>query len=191
MRKAGFSYPGACVEDINYRSDRDLKPKLLLRLGTCNYIKEKHNIIIQGATGSGKTYIACAFGIAAVRQFYTVKYIRLPGLLCDFQTATALGIFRSVIDAYAKVNLLILDEWLLYPLADDTFCDLLELAERHYHIASTIFCSSFSTRGWYNKIPNPLLAEAICDRIVHDSYTITVKEKDSMCKVNGIQEKIS
>jgi len=191
MRKAGFSYPGACVEDIDYRPDRDLNPELLLRLGTCNYIRENHNVIIQGATGSGKTYLACALGVAAVRQFYSVKYVRLPDLLSDLQAARMMGTFRSVVDSYAKVKLLILDEWLLYPLADDTSRDLLELAERRYHVASTIFCSQFSTQGWYDKIPNPLLAEAICDRIVHDSYTITVKGKDSMRKVNGIQEKAS
>lgn len=191
MRKADFSYPSACMEDIDYRPDRNLDPELLLRLATCNYIKEKHNVIVQGATGSGKSYIACALGVAAVRQFFTVKYVRLPDLLCDFQTARAMNTFRSVVDSYAKINLLILDEWLLYPLSEETCRDLLELAERRYHTASTIFCSQFSKQGWYDKIPNPLLAEAICDRIVHDAYTITVEGKDSMRKINGIQEKAS
>ena len=80
IRQATFSDPGACLENVEYLPDRGLKQEELLRLGTCNYIQEHHNIILLGATGSGKTYLACALGMAAARRFYAVKYIRLPDL---------------------------------------------------------------------------------------------------------------
>lgn len=127
-------------------------------------------------------------GVAAIRRFYPVKYTRLPDLLCDLQTARATGTFRSAVNAYAKQRVLILDEWLLYPLDEEVSRDLLEIVERRYHTASTILCSQFSIQGWYDKIPNPLLAEAVCDRIAHDAYTVTLGGKESMRKVMGIPE---
>lgn len=84
IRQATFSDPGACLENVEYLPDRGLKQEELLRFGTCNYIQEHHNIILLGATGSGKTYLACALGMAAARRFYAVKYIRLPDLLVEF-----------------------------------------------------------------------------------------------------------
>ena len=87
IRQATFSDPGACLENVEYLPDRGLKQEELLRFGTCNYIQEHHNIILLGATGSGKTYLACALGMAAARRFYAVKYIRLPDLLVEFQIA--------------------------------------------------------------------------------------------------------
>ena len=85
IRQAAFSDPGACLENVEYLPDRGLKQEELLRFGTCNYIQEHHNIILLGATGSGKTYLACALGMAAARRFYVVKYIWLPDLLVEFQ----------------------------------------------------------------------------------------------------------
>ena len=97
IRQATFSDPGACLENVEYLPDRGLKQGELLRFGTCNYIQEHHNIILLGATGSGKTYLACALGMAAVRRFYAVKYIRLPDLLVEFQIARGNGTIRKLI----------------------------------------------------------------------------------------------
>jgi len=183
-----ISYPNACMEDISYLPDRNLDADLLLRLGTCKYISDFRNVVVQGATGSGKTYIATALGVAAIRQFYQVKYIRLPDLLCDLQTARAMETFRTVVNNYAKIRVLILDEWLLYPLSEEESRDLLEIAERRYHTATTILCSQFTVSGWFDKIPNPLLADAVCDRIAHDAYTVTLGGKESMRKLMGIPQ---
>ena len=99
--------------------DRGLKQEELLRFGTCNYIQEHHNIILLGATGSGKTYLACALGMAAARRFYAVKYIRLPDLLVEFQIARGNGTIRKLMAQYKKYALLMIDEWLLYPFEGD------------------------------------------------------------------------
>ena len=144
--------------------------------------------MLLGATGSGKTYLACALGMAAVRRFLTVKYVRLPELLTELAIARSNGIFRKVIQQYKKPALLILDEWLLYPLKETEARDLLEIAEARYKKASTIFCSQFDVPGWRDKIGDPILADAICDRIVHDSYPLVIDCKESMRKRKGVQE---
>ncbi|PAF18470.1 AAA family ATPase, partial [Shouchella clausii] len=96
--------------DIEYHPDRKLDKAQILRLATGNYIEEHHNIILMGASGNGKTYLSCAFGIAACRQLYKVKYIRLPDLLDELAIARGEGTYRKVMKKYKNVNLLILDE---------------------------------------------------------------------------------
>lgn len=132
IRKADLDQSNACIEDIEYHADRKLDPAQIARLATCNYIQEKHNIIIMGASGAGKTYLACAFGMAACRNFYSVKYVRLPELLNELAVARGEGIFKNVIKHYKKVSLLILDEWLLTPLNNSESRDLLEIIESSY-----------------------------------------------------------
>jgi len=186
IRRADFPISDACMEDIEYRSDRNLNKEHLLQLSSCSYITKKHNIIILGATGAGKTYLGCALGMAACRHFYSVKYIRLPDLLDEFLVARGEGIFQKSMQEYKKINLLILDEWLLTPLSPTESRDLLELAESRYSRCSTIFLSQFDVSGWHSKISEVPLSEAILDRIVHNSYTVIIGGEESMRKRNGI-----
>lgn len=189
-RKANFAFSTASVEDIDYRADRELDKALIARLATCRYIEDHHNIILMGATGSGKTYLACAFGNKAADAFYSVRYIRLPELLAELAMARAEGRYNKVLKQYRQAKLLILDEWLLFPLKEAEARDVLEIAESRYQKASTIFCSQFDVAGWHKKLGESTLADAVCDRIVYDSYDILIKGKDSMRKVKGLKDKV-
>lgn len=188
IRTAGFPQSDACIENIEYHADRKLDKAQIARLATCNYIQEKHNLIILGASGAGKTYMSNAFGIAACRNFYTAKYIRLPDLFNELTVARGEGIYKKVMNQYKKVRLLIIDEWLLVPLKDSESRDLLEIVEARHKSSSTIFSSQFSPAGWHGKIGEDTLADAILDRIVHDSYTMLIDGAESMRKRKGIAD---
>ena len=171
--------PGASVEDIEYSPERMLDKTLISRLSSCDYVL--------GATGVGKTFVASALGMAANRSFYAVNYIRLLDLLAELAISRGDGTYRKVMKKYKQVKLLILDEYLLFPLKESEARDLLEIVEARHKVASTIFCSQFAVAGWYAKIGEPTLAEAICDRIVHNSYTIKI-EGNSMRKKKSISQ---
>lgn len=188
IRGANFRYNNACIEDIEYHADRRLDKTQILRLASCTYIQDKHNLIIKGVSGNGKSYLACAFGVAACRQLYTVKYVRLPDLLEELAVARGEGIYKKVMKSYTKVDLLILDEWMLISLRENESRDLLEIVEARHQVASTIFCSQFDTQGWYQKIGEATLADAILDRIIHDSYSIFIDGDTSMRERHGIKE---
>ena len=174
IKNAGFSIPEACVEDIEYHPDRGLDKNLILRLSTCNFVEERHNLIILGATGSGKSYLANAFGVTAARKFHPVRYARLPDLLGELAIARAEGTYRKVMKQLKQIKLLVLDEWMLYQLKEAESRDLLEIAEARYKKASTIFCSQHDVGDWHEKIGESTIADAILDRIVHDSYRIVI-----------------
>jgi len=191
IKKANFDQPQACIADINYSTGRKLNKSLINSLATCSYVAENHNIIIMGAAGAGKSYLACAFGMEACKQFYTAKYVRLPELFVDLAIARGQGDYKKVLNQYTKVKLLILDEWMLVSLTETESRDLLEIIHARHKRASTIFCSQFSPAGWHGKIVEATIADAVLDRIIHDSYTIEIHSdgsKDlSMREVYGIK----
>ena len=189
IKSAGFRDQGACIENIVYSAERKLDRKLIAELSACNYIIEPHNVLLLGATGTGKSYIAQALGVAAARQFIPVKYVRLPDLLADLKIARDNGTYRKMMAFLQKIQLLILDEWLLYPLTEDDAQLILEIVDIRNRKASTIFCSQYSVPGWREKLQNKILADAVCDRIAHDSYEIIIDSKESMRKMTGLKRK--
>ncbi len=185
IKKSGLYISSASIEDIKYHSDRRLDKGQITRLSTCSFIQERHNLIVLGASGAGKTYISCAFGIAACRNFFTVKYVRLPDLLNELAVAKGEGILGKMMKVLKRIQLLIIDEWLLVPLTEGESRLLLEIIEARHKKASTV--SQFAPAGWHGKIGEGPLADAILDRIVHDSYTIMIHGEESMRKKKGIQ----
>ena len=181
LHNARLSIPNATVEGIEYYEDRKLSRKDFTLLSTCKYIEDEHHIIFKGASGNGKTYLACALGEAACRKHLSVKYIRMPELLDELCYAKANNEFKKVVKAYQKVDLLILDEWLIRCLTPEEFYNLFEIIEARTKHGSTIFCTQFETEGWYKRVnPDPEndspISEAIMDRlfITLTRYSLTV-----------------
>jgi DNA replication protein DnaC len=188
IKGASFKMPNACLEDIEYHSDRKLDKETLARLSTCAYISECRNVIVMGATGVGKTYVGCALGNAACRKFLKVKYARLPELLVDLSIARGDGSFRRVMSQYKKYRLLILDEWLLMPLDKQSALDVLEIIDMRHENSSTIFISQSAPGGWHSMLGEGRVADAILDRLIHNSYEILISG-DSMRQKKSFKRK--
>ena len=191
IKNARFADPHASIEDIEYIEDRHLDRQQILRFASCKYIDDGHHIILKGASGNGKTYIACALGNAACRKYKSVRYIRLPELLDELGIAKSCGEFPKVIKAYKKADLLILDEWLIRKLTINEAYDLLEIVEARKD-RSMIFCTQYETEGWYERINadpdnGSPISEAIMDRIIHNSYSVMIDGRESMRQRHGIR----
>ena len=176
-------------------SGRKLNKNLINRLATCEYISEHRNLFITGATGCGKTYMACAFGMEACKQYFNTRYVRLPDLLIDLEMARTDGSYKKVMAKYANPVVLILDEWLLLKPTDSEQRDIFELLHRRRKKSSTIFCSQYEFEEWYDQLDgdDSPLADAIIDRIAHDSYRINITSIDaehdkSMREVYGLDK---
>lgn len=198
IRLAEFDQVEANVMDINYTSGRKLNKSLIQRLSTCEYITEHRNLFITGATGSGKSYMACAFGMEACKQYLNTKYVRLPDLLIDLEMSRNEGTYKRVMSKYANPVLLIIDEWLLLKPSENEQKDIFELLHRRRKKSSTIFCSQYRPDGWYEQLGGDAspLADAILDRIVHDAYKINIESVDSakdisMREIYGMDKSLS
>ena len=152
----------------------------LKKIATNEYIDRHENLIIVGATGSGKSYIACALDVEACNATLKVMYVRLPDLLAELDLAKVQGNYRKRIYQYINCDLLILDEWLLIGTNNAVQQDILEILEKRYRIHSTVFCSQFDVAGWHSKLGGGGLADAIMDRIVSKSQTIKIFGDKSM-----------
>lgn len=175
IRNAKLYDSNACLEAINYRPERQIDKDLIKELATNHYLDDGLNIIIIGASGCGKTWLSNAFGVNACRAKKRVKYMRLPELLSDFELAKIQGTYRKLLKQLGRYDLLILDEFLLTSVNESERNDILELMESRCNKRSTILCSQWSPEGWYQRLGEGPVADAILDRIINSSYSILLQ----------------
>jgi DNA replication protein DnaC len=165
----------AAMEDIDFRSPRGLDRSVMLRLGGCQWIHEHDNVMISGATGTGKSYLACALGHSGCRHGLSTRYYRFSRLLGQLALARADGSYVRLLDRLAKTQLLILDDFGLAPLTDPERRDLLEVLEDRYGKRATLLTSQLPFDHWHAVVGDATFADAILDRIVHNAHKITLK----------------
>lgn len=181
LRQASFSAPEANVSEVIYDPDRKLDKTQILELSNCGWIREKRNVVLTGSTGSGKTWLACALGVAACNAFYSVRYVRLPELLDDLLMDRSEE-WLKLKKRYIKCDLLIIDDWLLESVKAKEAREILEIVESRNGSGSLLLCSQFSPAGWHTKLGEGAVADAVIDRIVYNSYLIDIKGNESMRK---------
>jgi DNA replication protein DnaC len=165
----------AVIEDVDFRHRRGLDQALFMQLSQCAWIKAHQNVIIIGPTGVGKTYLACALAHKACREGYSALYFRLPRLLQDLALSKGDGRYTGLLKSLARADLIVLDDWGLKGFSVDQQHDLLELLEDRHGLRSTLITSQLSTEHWHELITNATVADAICDRLVHNAHRISLK----------------
>lgn len=174
LRAAKLRYP-ASLEDVDLKHPRGLDRQQLLSLGGCAFIQQRHNLLISGPTGIGKSYLACAFVERACRRGHNAAYLRLPRLLQQLAVARGDGSYVRILDRIARLELLAIDDWLLAPLRDSERRDLVEVVEDRSERASTLIASQLPVKDWHASIGDPNLADSICDRLLHNAHRIALK----------------
>ena len=174
LRKAHFRL-SAAVEDIDYAHPRGLTKAVMLELSTCRWAANHQNVIITGETGLGKSYLACALGQKACREGYSVVYRRASRLFDELAQARADGTYPVLLRRLAKAQVLVIDDFGLEVLAVAQRRDLLEVLEDRYGTSSTIVTSQLDTNHWHPVIGDETIADAVCDRLVHNAHRLKLK----------------
>jgi DNA replication protein DnaC len=163
---------GASVEDIDYQNPRGLDRALFLKLAACGWIAEQRNLLITGAAGLGKSWLACALGHKACRENISVLYVRVPRLFADLAVVHGSPGYARLLRTLARVKLLILDDWGPEALNANQARDLLEIFEDRYDKGSIVITSQIPVDRWHDLIGVPTLADAVLDRVIHNAYRI-------------------
>jgi DNA replication protein DnaC len=172
----------ASLEDIDYGASRGLSQQVILELANIQWVAAFRNVLVCGPTGIGKTFIACALGNSAARAGYTVLYLRATRLFETLQQSRGDGSHLKALARLSRVQLLIIDDFLLTPLSDWERRDMLEVIEDRYQARATVITSQCPLNEWYPNIGDPTLADAICDRLLHNAYKVELRGESMRLK---------
>jgi DNA replication protein DnaC len=175
LKEARLRLGQACVENIDYPAKRELDKAVIRQLATCRWVTEHQTVLITGATGTGKTYVACALAHQACRKGYRAFYRRAPRLFDELRVARADGSYPRLLARIARVDVLVLDDFAIAPLADTDRRDLLEVLEDRHGTRATIVTSQLPPTQWHGYLADPTLADAICDRVLHQAHRLMLK----------------
>jgi len=171
IRVAGFPMQAA-LEDLDFSAERGLDRRFVLELGQCTWISSHQNILIFGSTGSGKSFLASAYGVAAARLGFSVRYQRTSRLLHTLTIARQDGSLTQLLRSLAKTNLLVLDDWMRDAITIQNAQDILEVLDDRFGHSATLIASQVPVADWHVRIQDPTLADAILDRLVHNAQRI-------------------
>jgi len=174
----------ATMLDLDLSARRGLKRAQVLHLAQSEWVNQRLNLLVLGATGVGKTFLTCALGRAACEAGYTVRYERTSRLLQALALAQADGSYPQLMRQLARVHLLILDDWLRDPLSRPQARELLEILDDRYGRSATAVVTQVPVADWHSRIPDPTLSDALLDRLIHNAYRLEL-EGESMRKVHS------
>jgi len=175
IKAANLREPAACLEDVDYNPQRKLDKTDIARLSNCMWIKEGKNLIITGATGTGKTYLSSAFGNAACRLGLSVRSFRVNRLLTDLSIGRGDGSYNKIITTLIKPDLLILDDFGMSPIDPAACRDFLEVIDERHGAKSVMLTAQLPVSAWHAVFDDATIADAVLDRLVHNSYRIEPK----------------
>jgi len=176
----------ASLEELEISPVRGLERRIILDLAQSLWISSRQNLIILGPTGSGKSFLACSFGTAAARNGFTVRYHRTSRLLHTLSQVRIDGSLSNLLRSLARIQLLVLDDWMRDPLTLQNAQDILEVLDDRFGHSATLIASQVSITEWHHRIPDPTLADAILDRLVHNAHRIELKG-ESQRKLRAIR----
>jgi DNA replication protein DnaC len=175
LQEAKLKLSQACIEAIDYPARRELDKAVIRQLATCRWIAEHHNVILVGATGVGKSFIACALAHQACRKGYRAGYRRASRLFHELTLARADGTYLRLLGKLARLDVLLIDDWGLAPVQDQERRDLLEILEDRYATRSTIITSQLPPAQWHDYLADATVADSICDRLLHNAHRIVLQ----------------
>lgn len=175
LKEARLPPNAASVEEVLCETARGLDKAVMRALATCNYVRARQNVIVGGATGTGKTFLVTALAQAACRAGFRTLVTRTPRLLNELAVARGDGSYAATLAKIAKVEVLVLDDFLIAPLKEHERRDLLEVLEDRYDRGSTVITSQVPTKTWHEALSDPTIADAICDRLIHNAHIITLR----------------
>jgi len=175
LREAKLRISSACLEDVEYAKERKIERALLRQLTTGKWIEAHQNVVITGATGVGKTYMACALAQQACRLGHRVLYRRAPRLFDELALARADGTYPKLLARFARTEVFVLDDWGLAPVKNLERRDLLEIMEDRHGLRSTIWTSQLPVTKWHDHLGDPTIADALCDRLLHNAHRVVLQ----------------
>ena len=175
LKAAKLKVSSACVQDIDWRASRSLDRSLVTALAGGDWIRHAQNLLITGATGCGKTWLACALAHQAARIGFSVLYVRAGRLFDELQVAHGDGSFARRMSQLAKLDLLVIDDFAISPMGAPHRNDLLEVLDDRVGTRSTLITSQLPVKAWHSFLDDPTLADAILDRVVHSSHRVDLK----------------
>jgi len=164
----------ATLEDLELSASRGLERRFVLELAQGNWIDQHLNTLVLGPTGSGKSFLSCVLGVSACRTNHSVRYFRTSRLLFQLAQSRLEGSFPTLLASLAKIDLLILDDWMRDPISASETRDLLEILDDRFDHASTLVASQLPVAEWFSQFPSPTHADAILDRLIHNAYRLNL-----------------